>query len=143
MACVVHRPTPNVWPMRDRIPTVRSRELGHGLRRAMEQAGLHASAVAHRLDWSNSRVSRLLSGKRGGSPTDVVAFLTLCGVTGEERDRLMALSKDQHRPGWFQQHGARLPEQLITLIDHEDEATSMAGFESTLVPGLLQTPHYA
>ena len=129
--------------MHDRIPTVRSRELGHGLRRAMEKAGFHASALAHELDWSPSRVSRLLSGKRGGNTNDVIAFLTLCGVKGEERERLLELTRDQHRPGWFQQHGARLPEQLVTLIDHENEATSMAEFESTLVPGLLQTAHYA
>jgi transcriptional regulator with XRE-family HTH domain len=109
----------------------------------MERAGLHASEVAHQLGWSPSRVSRLLSGKRGCSPTDVMAFLTLSGVKGEERDRLMAIAKQANDTGWFQPHGARLPEQLITLIDHENEATSMTEFESTLVPGLLQTAHYA
>jgi hypothetical protein len=51
--------------MRDREPTIRSRELGEGL--------------------------RLLSGKRGGSALDVAAFLGACRVKGPERDRLLAL----------------------------------------------------
>ena len=43
------------------------------------------------------------------------AFLAVCRVTGAERERLLALCADQHTPGWLQQHGARLPQQLITL----------------------------
>ncbi len=57
--------------MRDYEPTVRSRELGEGLRRAMEQARFNGRQAAHQLGWSPSWVSRLLSGKRGGSALDV------------------------------------------------------------------------
>jgi transcriptional regulator with XRE-family HTH domain len=129
--------------MDDREPTVRARELGDALREAMRGAGLTASQIARRMEWSQSRVSRLLSGKRGGTEYDVLAFLTLCGVVGKERDRLMALCREQYRQSWLQQHGARLPKQLRTLIGHEDKATKISQFESTLVPGLLQTPQYA
>src|SRR5690242_11884029 len=92
--------------MRDREPTIRSRELGEGLRRAMKNAGFHASEMARQLEWSPSRVSRLLAGKR-------------------------------------QQHGARLPKQLRTLIDHENKAVAISQFEFNLIPGLLQTGNYA
>ncbi|MPZ66685.1 MAG: helix-turn-helix domain-containing protein [Pseudonocardiaceae bacterium] len=129
--------------MRDREPTIRSRELGEGLRQAMDHTGLTGKQVAHLLDWSTSRVSRLLSGKRGGSEVDVSAFLAVCRVTGAERDRLLALCQEQHTPGWFQQHGSRLPQQVRTLIDHENKATVISGFQTTLVPGLLQTGEYA
>lgn len=47
------------------------------------------------------------------------------------------------RPGWLQQHGTRLPQQLRTLIDHENKAVTIDHFEATLVPGLLQTTDYA
>ncbi|MGB8202040.1 MAG: helix-turn-helix transcriptional regulator, partial [Pseudonocardiaceae bacterium] len=50
--------------MHDREPTIRSRELGDGLRQAMKAAGLDQVGVAQKLRWSQSRVSRLLSGKR-------------------------------------------------------------------------------
>jgi transcriptional regulator with XRE-family HTH domain len=128
--------------MRDREPTIRSRELGNALRRAMKRAGFNASQLARQLDWSPSRVSRLLSGKRGGSSNDVSAFLAVCGVRGEEREVLMKLSLDQHRRGWFQQHGARLPKQLRTLIDHENKSAAINSFEFNLIHGLLQTGDY-
>lgn len=129
--------------MKDREPTIRSRELGEGLRRAMEYAGFSASEVARQLDWSPGRVSRLLAGKRGGSGYDVSAFLATCGVKGRERDRLMALSLDHDRPGWFQQHGPVVPKQVRTLIDYETKALTIGDFQTIVMPGLLQIGDYA
>ncbi|MGH3794706.1 MAG: helix-turn-helix domain-containing protein [Pseudonocardiaceae bacterium] len=129
--------------MRDREPTIRSRELGDGLRRAMKQAGLNGKEAAQLLGWSPSWVSRLLSGKRGATELDVAAFLGVCRVKGPDRERLIALCQEQHTPGWFQQHGSRLPQQLVTLIDHENKAVTISDFEVTVVPGLLQTGEYA
>jgi hypothetical protein len=73
----------------------------------------------------------------------VAGFLALCRVTGTERDRLLALCDEQHLPGWFQQHGSRLPPQLVTLIDHETKAVAISGFQEPGVPDLLQTGDYA
>src|SRR5262245_4556449 len=87
--------------MDDRKPTVRSRELGEGLRRAMEYAGFNGTSIAKRLGWSQGRVSRLLAGKRGGNGYDVAAFVAVCGIPTAEKERLMALSLDYDRPGWF------------------------------------------
>ncbi|MGH3901196.1 MAG: helix-turn-helix domain-containing protein [Pseudonocardiaceae bacterium] len=129
--------------MRDLEPTIRSRELGDGLRRAIERAGLNGKQAAHLLGWSPSWVSRLLSGKRSPSALDVAAILGLCRVKGEERDRLLALCQEQHTPGWLQQHGSRLPKQLVTLIDHENRAVTYSDIQPMLVPGLLQTSDYA
>jgi hypothetical protein len=67
----------------------------------------------------------------------------VCRVKSPERDRLLALCSDVHTPGWFQQHGSRLPKQLVTLINHEDKAVAIDDFQSVFVPGLLQTADYA
>jgi hypothetical protein len=109
----------------------------------MEQAGLNGKQAAHLLDWSTSRLSRLVSGKRGGNEVDVSAFLAVCQVTGTERARLLALCRDQNTPGWLQQHGSRLPQQLVTLIDHENKAMGYSDIQPLVVPGLLQTGDYA
>ncbi|MGH3778261.1 MAG: helix-turn-helix domain-containing protein [Pseudonocardiaceae bacterium] len=129
--------------MPHREPTIRSRELGDGLRQAMEQAGLTGKQVAQTLSWSPSFVSLLLSGKRAASEVDIAAFLGVCRVKGAERERLLALCREQDTPGWFQQHGTRLPKQLVTLIDHENKAVAISVFEAIFVPGLLQTGEYA
>ena len=109
----------------------------------MERAGLNGKRTAALLGWSESRVSRLLTGQLTVPEIDVSAFLGLCHVTGPERDRLLRLAREQDTPGWLQQHGSHLPEQLTTLIDHETRATSITAFEQIRVPGLLQTGDYA
>ncbi|MGH3537808.1 MAG: helix-turn-helix domain-containing protein [Pseudonocardiaceae bacterium] len=129
--------------MQDREPTIRSRELGEGLRRAMQNAGLTGKDVARLLDLSPSWVSRLISGKRNVTAVQASAFLAVCRAPSAERDRLLELCDEQHTPGWFQQHGSRLPLQLVTYIDHENKAVAISCFDSTLVPGLLQTGDYA
>ncbi|MGA9311932.1 MAG: helix-turn-helix transcriptional regulator [Pseudonocardiaceae bacterium] len=129
--------------MPHREPTIRSRELGEGLRQAMQHAGLTGKQAAQALDVSPSFVSMLLSGKRATSEADIAAFLGVCRVKGPERDRLLALRREQDTPGWFQQHGSRLPQQLITLIDHENKAVTISDFQPMVVPGLLQTAEYA
>jgi transcriptional regulator with XRE-family HTH domain len=123
--------------------TVRSRELGDGLRAAMERAGLNGKQTARALGWSESFVSMLLNGKRNASEVDIAAFLGVCRVKGKERERLLALCREQDSPGWFQPHGSRLPRQLVTLIDHENRAVTISEFEAVFVPGLLQTGEYA
>jgi predicted XRE-type DNA-binding protein len=124
--------------MRDREPTVRARELGESIRQAMRKADLKSGQVARQLGWSHSRVSRLLSGKRGGSIFDVVAVLAVCGVHGVEREHLIDLANQHERPNWLQ-----LPKQLRTLINHENQAIRISQFEFNLIPGLLQTEGYA
>lgn len=64
-------------------------------------------------------------------------------MTGEERARLLALCDDLGVPGWLQEHGGRLPKQLVTLVDHEDKAARITDVEVAIVPGLLQTADYA
>ncbi|SFB14221.1 Helix-turn-helix domain-containing protein [Amycolatopsis marina] len=129
--------------MGERETTVRSRELGEGLRGVLERAGLTGVDIAHRLGWSQSDVSRMLNGKRGVRETDVAAFLGACSVRGREYDRLLALCREANRPGWWQQYGSRLPKQLRTYIDHEDKAVTIGDYAATLVPGSLQTGDYA
>jgi transcriptional regulator with XRE-family HTH domain len=129
--------------MDDREPTVRSRELGESLRAAMESAGLTGHELGRRLEWAPSRISRLLSGKRGGSDIEIAEFLAVCGAKRTERRRLVDLCREVGRPGLLQQHGERLPKQLRTLMDLEDKCIRAADYQATLIPGLLQTPGYA
>jgi transcriptional regulator with XRE-family HTH domain len=123
--------------------TVRSRELGEGLRGVLERAGLTGKEIARQLDWSQSDVSRMLTGKRAVKETDVATLLGICRVRGKERQRLLNLCREANKPGWYQQHGSRLPKQLRTYIDHEDKAVVIADYAATLLAGSLQTGDYA
>jgi transcriptional regulator with XRE-family HTH domain len=127
----------------DREVTIRGRVLGAAMQEAMRTAGLTGSQLAHRLGWSPSRVSRLLSGKRGGSELDVMAVAAICGIKGTDRERMLRLSREARETGWWQRFGIRLPTQVVTLIDHETEAVTITDFEPMFIPGLLQTDPYA
>jgi hypothetical protein len=65
------------------------------------------------------------------------------GLTGKEFDRLIEVSREMSKSGWLQQFGVSVPPQVRTLVDHEDRAVAIRGFDQTFVPGLLQTPTYA
>jgi transcriptional regulator with XRE-family HTH domain len=134
---------PNLLAMPAHEPTIRNRELGDGLRLAMERANLNGKQLASRLGWSQSRVSRLLTGRRGAPESEVAAFLDVCGVADPERGRLLALCKEHSARGWFQQFGSRLPQQIRSYVDHENRATAISQFQAIVVPGILQTVEYA
>jgi hypothetical protein len=123
--------------------TVRSRELGLALLRAIATAGLNQSDLANMLGWSPSKVSRMISGKRCASTEDVSAVLAVGGVVGPKRDQLLDMARHAAEPGWWQDFGDRLPPELRTLGDHEDSALAVTAFETATIPGLLQTPEYA
>ncbi|GAA1994681.1 helix-turn-helix transcriptional regulator [Amycolatopsis minnesotensis] len=129
--------------MTDHETTVRSRELGEALRAALQKAGLTGKELAHRLEWSPSEVSRMLSGKRTARESDVAALLGFCGVGGKEHARLIALCREANQPGWWQRYGSHLPKHLRTYLDHEDKATAVFEYSPLLVPGSLQTGGYA
>lgn len=136
------------WPpysafMTDSRTTIRSREIGDALRLAMERVGLNGKQTAKLLGWSESRVSRMLTGRLAATSDDLSAMLAVLLVTGQERDRLMRLNRDQGKLGWLQSHDSRIPEQLKTLVDNENKATQVTDFEPIVIPGLLQTGDYA
>ncbi|MGH3762091.1 helix-turn-helix domain-containing protein [Actinophytocola sp.] len=129
--------------MYDHEPTVRSRELGLALLRAIGTAGLNQSDLANLLAWSPSKVSRMISGKRCASPEDVSAVLAVGRIVGPKRQELLEMARHATERGWWQDFGDRLPPELRTLSDHEDSALAITSFDTLYIPGLLQTPDYA
>lgn len=129
--------------MGDKATTVRMRELGLALRRAVRANGMENKALARQMGWSPSKVSNLFRGARGASEVDVAAILAICGIRGPARDSLLKLTRESHEPGWWQDFDDRLPAELTTLIDYEDSAIAITSFETVVVPGLLQLHSYA
>jgi transcriptional regulator with XRE-family HTH domain len=128
--------------MRDRQPTVRARELGLTLAQAAQAKGLSNNELARRLAWSDSRISRLFSGKRNVNNADLAAILAICGIKPPKREELLELGRHALERGWWQEHGDRLPPEIITLSDYEDAANTIVCYETIVVPGLLQTTAY-
>jgi len=125
------------------LPTIRSRELGEGLRAAIREAGLGVREVAHKLGWTHPFMSHVLNGKRRFSDEDLLSVLLACGVHRDERARLLALSRESGIRGWLQHYPSGTPEQPHTLIEHERKATDIVEVRWAVLPKLLHTEGYA
>ena len=123
-------------------PTARARRLRHELRRLREQAGLTHSEVAHRLEWSPSKLSRIENGQSRVNAGDVIDLLGVYGISDETtREALIQLAREARRRGWWTRYTDVLGSG--TYIGLEAEASAIHSYESQFVPGLLQTEDYA
>ncbi|MEU6346336.1 helix-turn-helix transcriptional regulator [Streptomyces sp. NPDC046977] len=127
------------------VPAVRRRKIGSELRRLRDTAGLTSGEVALRVGWHQSKVSRIETGRSGVRPEDVTALLDAYDVRDQRlRDMLAALAGGEGaRRGWWHEYREELPDTYRDFISLETDACRARTLETTVVPGLLQTPDYA
>jgi transcriptional regulator with XRE-family HTH domain len=123
-----------------RSPTVRRRELGALLRALRNARGLTVEQVAAQLLCSPSKVSRMETGQRGATARDIRDLCHLYGVTDPaERARMTRLAAEGKQQGWWQSYEL---DYFATYVGLEESANSIKQYQSTTIPGLLQTPDY-
>jgi transcriptional regulator with XRE-family HTH domain len=123
-----------------RSPAVRRRELGALLRALRMKKGLTVEQVAANLLCSPSKVSRMETGHVPATLRDIRDLCDLYGVTDESRrEHMMQLALEGKQQGWWQAYD--LP--YSKYVGLEAEAVSIHGYQSSVVPGLLQTTDYA
>jgi transcriptional regulator with XRE-family HTH domain len=123
-----------------RSPTLRRRELGALLRSLRLERGLTVEQVAEQLLCSPSKVSRMETGHRGAALRDIRDLCDLYGVSNPaQRERMTRLAAEGKQQGWWQPYEL----EFATYVGLEAAATSLSYFQSSIVPGLLQTPEYA
>lgn len=121
-------------------PTVRRRELGTMLRALRNGRGLTVEQVAVELMCSPSKVSRMETGQRGATARDIRDLCDLYGVTDPaERARLATLAAEGKQQGWWQSYEL---DYFSTYVGLEEDTTAIRQYQSTTIPGLLQTPDY-
>ncbi|NGN62853.1 helix-turn-helix domain-containing protein [Streptomyces sp. A7024] len=127
-------------------PAVRRRKLGEELRRQRALAGLTSGEAAGRVGWHQSKVSRIETGRSAAKPADVVLLLDAYRVRDLELRQLLLALAEGVASGpriWWSSYRDLLPPAYRDFISLEAEATGMRTLETTVVPGLLQTPDYA
>ncbi|MFP8906161.1 helix-turn-helix domain-containing protein [Streptomyces atacamensis] len=127
-------------------PTVHRRQLGAELRRLRKAAGLGIEQVAHELSCSQTRVSRIETGKGRyvAKPDEVETLCRLYGVTDDRQvQMLLDMLTNSQKRGWWESYEDVLPSGLEVYVGLETTARSERGWEPLLVHGLLQTPEYA
>ncbi|MGX9888265.1 helix-turn-helix domain-containing protein [Streptomyces sp. NPDC002276] len=128
-------------------PAVRRRKLGAELRALRADAGLTSGEAARLVGWHQSKVSRIETGASGVKPPDVRLLLDAYQVGDAQlRDMLLVLAGSDDGGGrhhWWHAYRGVLPPAYRDFISLESQASTIRTLETSVVPGLLQTPEYA
>ncbi|MBL3664648.1 helix-turn-helix domain-containing protein [Streptomyces sp. M2CJ-2] len=128
-------------------PAVRRRKLGAELRSLRTSAGFTSGEAARLVGWHQSKVSRIETGTSGVKPADVRLLLDAYGLADRQlRELLLVLAGSDDSGGrhhWWHAYRGVLPPTYRDFISLESQAGAMRTLETTVVPGLLQTPEYA
>lgn len=118
--------------------------LGAELRRFREDAGLSGTQVANALGWSQSKVSRVETGRFGASLEEVAALLDYYGAPEEVRAELLAAvaRREGLEGAWVVRAGGPRRRQA-ELGAVETRVRRLRQYAPVIVPGLLQAPSYA
>jgi transcriptional regulator with XRE-family HTH domain len=117
--------------------------IGAELRRLREAANLSGENVAKALDWSQSKVSRIETGRHAIVSRDIAALLIYYGAPDDVRAELLAATaKDNGEGAWIQRAGGFVRRQGA-MAQMESVTSHIRHFQPVLVPGLLQTHAYA
>jgi transcriptional regulator with XRE-family HTH domain len=126
-----------------RSPTVKRRRIAKELATLRERAGMTRAAAAKALDMSPGNLGRIENREITARPVVVRAALALYGVTGDDAEALVELARGATERGWWQNYSDVLPDWFGFYVGLEEEAASIATYESEIVPGLFQTADYA
>jgi hypothetical protein len=99
--------------------------------------------VAVALDWSLSKIIRIETGAVGISTTDLMALVRHYKIADADRaNDLVALARAARQPSWWSKYRDSLGPRTTQFIEFEEAAYVIRGFESLVIPGLLQTEEY-
>ncbi|MBV2365121.1 helix-turn-helix domain-containing protein [Streptomonospora nanhaiensis] len=120
-------------------------ELADRLRRLRAAAGMSGTAVAERLGWSQSKISKVETGRVTASRDDVRLLLDLYRAPKTQRRELEARAEqlnDRYRSlRMLRKRGLHRVQEDIRR--DENSTAVVRTFQPSMVPGLLQTAEYA
>ncbi|MFC8421416.1 helix-turn-helix domain-containing protein [Streptomyces sp. NPDC057236] len=123
-------------------PTARRRRLSIELKKLREKSALTCAQVGEALDWSGSKVNRMETGSGRVQPSDIDALCRFYDTSDELREFLKSLAREAKTRGWWQVHGAGVPEWFNIYIGLEQDASTLRQYQCEVLPGLMQTKAY-
>ena len=129
--------------MTNNVSTARSRDLGQRLAAVRQAAGHTTITLAEAIGTGAPTLSRLENGLRGASDVKLIQYLTHCGLKSHEIVPFVQLAHAPETGYHLSAFDGRVVDELMALVVHETKANAIDEYETTLVPGLLQSEEYA
>lgn len=118
--------------------------LGHRLRELRTAANLSGRQLAELLSWPASKISKLENGRQTPSDDDIRAWTRATGGEAETEALLASLhTLEVQHAEWRRVLQAGIRPRQNELADLDRQTKLFRVFESTVIPGLLQTAEYA
>jgi hypothetical protein len=122
--------------------TVPRRQLGRYLRDARGRARMTVRAAADALEWSEAKIWRIETGQTSMRGHDVEAMCRVYGTPAAHSTVLVELAKRTKDRGWWLAYDGVISGRFALFIGLQEAAAELRQYESSLVPGLLQTEDY-
>lgn len=118
--------------------------LGKRLRELREQADLKAKELAAALAWHPTKVSKIENGKQTPTDDEIVAWTQATNADAETANLVASLHtlESQHAE-WRHLMRTGIRPRQNELAERDQKTRLFRVFESTVIPGLLQTSEYA
>ncbi|MGY1948107.1 helix-turn-helix domain-containing protein [Nocardia asiatica] len=124
--------------------TLPRRQLGRYLREARESIGLTLVEAAQLMQWGKSTLQRLEKGQTEKIRThDIVLLGEIYQLKPEETADLVALAEQTAVKNWWHDYGSLISPNFDVYMGLESSAREMMLFQSSAIPGILQTADYA
>ena len=123
--------------------TVRRILLGTVLRKLREAQSVSMKEAGYHIRGTESKISRMETGKVSFKERDVADLLTLYAVTdAKEREQILNLVNEANTLGWWHTYSESLPNWFEAFVGLETAASIVRTYEVQYIPGLLQCPEY-
>lgn len=121
--------------MSHRLTTARAHELGAELRRLRKRSGCSSVELGKKLGWAASTVTRMETGVRAISETNLAQFAATAGATPPQLKHLQAMWGEGRGLGYW------LTDRFSSMLFHESTALSTVAYQPVVVPGMLPGWH--
>lgn len=123
-------------------PTVRRRRLARLMKEFREASGQSREAAAEHAGIAPITVTRIETGRHAPNASVVMELCRFYGIERERAEAMAGLARQARKRGWWQQHGATIPDWFEIYVGLESEISEVRSYQPELVFGLLQTEGY-
>lgn len=123
-------------------PYVRRRRLAAELIQLRDEHGYSTQRLATAVGLPRQRISQLQNGHVRPTDDEIMRILNVLSVGQRRWELIMTIARDARERGWWEKFRDEMGPRQAPYADLEAGACSIAEYQLTLLPGLLQIPAF-